>query len=121
HICPPVTIWILRDTYGGLERKGVRVLEVYWEYLRKDKSKVLGIEIPFTLPYTLDGEEHELHGTIDRLSLRRTSQSFINVEDWKTGRDYIGLRWNQQFTIYTWATRQRAFWDPWGEQADELF
>ena len=121
-ICPRVTIWILRDTWSGLLRKGVRILEVYYAHLRKDPGKVLAVELPFTLPYMLDGEEHELHGTIDKLTLRRSAAgSFINVEDWKSGRDYIGLRWNQQFTIYTWATRQRAFWAPWGEQADELY
>lgn len=120
-ICPPVTIWTPRQTWSGLLRKGLRTLELYWEHLRKDKARLLGLEVEFTLPYVLDGVEHELHGTMDRLSVRRSSRIFLNIEDFKTGQDYIGLRWNTQFTIYSWATLQRAFWDAWGDEADQLY
>lgn len=108
----PVTIWCARDTYSGMARKGVATLELYWDRLQGDKAgRLLGLETSFTLPYVLDGVEHELHGTMDRLSLRKAQTSYINVEDFKSGKDYEKLRWNLQFTIYSWATLQPAFWD----------
>lgn len=110
-ICDPVTIWAARDTWSGMQRKAMAVLELYWEYLQGDKSKVLGLEVSFTLPYVLDGETHEIHGTMDRLSLRKGSVPFLNIEDYKSGKDYVKLRWNLQFTIYSWATVQPAFWE----------
>lgn len=120
HLTPAVTIWTPRDTWSGSLRRGLAILATYYESLVKDKGKLLGLEVEFTLPYWLDGEEHEMHGTMDRLSLRRSGRAYLNIEDFKSGRDYIGLRWNVQFTVYSWATLQRAFWDPWGDQADEL-
>lgn len=119
-ICPPVTIWTPRETWTGLLRKGLALLDVYWEQLQRDVGKVLGLEVEFNLPLVIDGEEHLMHGTMDKLTLRRSGRSFINVEDFKTGREYIGLRWNLQFTIYTWATLQPAFWDAWGDEGPGL-
>lgn len=114
-ICPPVTIWCARDTWSGMARMGEATLRAYWDRLQKDVSKVLGLEVSFTLPYEIDGVEHELHGTIDRLSLRKSSATFLNVEDFKTGLDYVGLRWNNQFTVYSYATTRPEFWEQWGE------
>lgn len=119
-ICPPVTIWAARDTYQGLLRKGVATLALYWEYLQKDTGKLLGLEVEFTLPYVLDGVEHTIHGTMDRLSLRRGSQPYINVEDFKSGKDYIALRHNLQFTMYVLATTYREFWQQWPD-GDAMF
>lgn len=120
-ICPPVTIWTPRQTWSGLLRKGLRTLEIYWEHLRRDNGRLLGLEVSFTLPYPLDGVMHELHGTIDRLSVRRASRAYLNVEDFKTGKDYLGLRWNTQFTVYSWATLQPGFWDAWGAEGPALY
>lgn len=115
-ICDPVTIWCARDTRSGMLRKGLATLDLYWEHLQKDVSKVLGLEVSFTLPYELDGETHTIHGTMDRLSVRKmSSTNVLNIEDFKSGKDYEKLRWNLQFTIYSWATTQRAFWDQWHE------
>lgn len=112
-ICDPVTIWCARDTWHGMQRKAMVTLEVYWERLQKDVGKVLGLEVPFNIPYVLDGEEHTLHGTMDRLSLRRSGSAFLNIEDFKSGKDYEKLRWNLQFTIYSYATTREEFWEPW--------
>jgi hypothetical protein len=121
HLTPPVTIWTPRDTWTGSLRRGLAVLGTYYDQLVKDKGKLLGLEVEFTLPYLLDGEWHEIHGTMDRLSLRRTSGGpYLNIEDFKSGRDYIGLRWNVQFTVYSWATLQPAFWDAWGAESADL-
>lgn len=122
QICDPVTIWAARQTYAGLKRKGHQTLDVYANHLVKDTGKLLALEVEFNLPFELDGETHVFHGTMDRLSLRKTTgATFVNVEDFKTGQAYKNLRWNAQFSGYCWATTQRAFWDPWEDQADELF
>lgn len=121
ELTPPVTIWTPRDSWQGSLRRGLAILATYYEQLVKDRGKLLGLEVEFTLPYILDGEEHQIHGTMDRLSLRRTAGgAYLNVEDFKSGRDYYGLRWNVQFTVYIWATLQRAFWDAWGAEGEEL-
>lgn len=120
-ICEPVDIWILRQTWQGLLRRGRDTLELYWARLAKDRGKLLALELEFDIPFTLDGEQHTLHGTIDRLCLRKTSGgSYLSVEDFKSGMDYKNLRWNQQFTVYAWATLQPQLWDAWGEQGAEL-
>ena len=122
QVCDPVTIWAARNTYLGLQRKGHQTIDLYAKHLEGDQSKLLGLEVEFNLPFELDGEQHVFHGTMDRLSLRKTSgATYVNVEDFKSGKDYKYLRWNAQFSGYCWATTQRAFWDPWGDEADALF
>lgn len=121
----PVTIWAARQTWAGMKRKGHQTIDLYAKYLQGDISKLLGLEVEFNLPFELDGEQHTLHGTMDRLSLRKLSgQSYLNIEDFKSGKDYgprIGdLRWNLQFTLYSWATTQLKFWtDAWGQEEGE--
>jgi hypothetical protein len=83
-ICEAVTIWAARQTWMGMLKKGHETLDLYANYLAKDTSKLLALEIEFNLPFELDGVEHTFHGTMDRLSLRKLSgQSFLNVEDFK--------------------------------------
>ena len=123
-ICDPVTIWAARQTYAGLLRKGHQTIDLYGEHLAKDVSKLLALEIEFTLPLEVDGVVHDFHGTMDRLALRKLSgQSYVEISDFKTGQDQKYLRWNVQFTAYGWATTQRAFWtDAWGEeQGNDLY
>jgi hypothetical protein len=83
-ICEPVTIWAARQTWAGLGRKGHQTIDLYAKYLQADVSKLLGLEVEFNLPFSLDGEQHVLHGTMDRLSLRKLSgQPYLNIEDFK--------------------------------------
>ena len=116
-ITEPVTIWAARQTYAGLKRKGHQTIDLYAKYLAGDRSKLLGLEIEFDLPFELDGEQHTFHGTMDRLSLQKLSgQPYVEVADFKTGQDYRYLRWNAQFSGYCWATTQPKFWtDGWGQ------
>lgn len=121
-ICDPVTIWAARQTWAGLGRKGHQTIDLYAKYLVTDVSKLLALEVEFNLPFELDGEQHTLHGTMDRLSLRKLSGTpYVSVEDYKTGQNYGtrkgDLRWNAQFTLYLWATTQEKFWiDAWGQE-----
>jgi len=115
----PVTIWAARQTWAGLLRKGHQTIDLYAKYLEGDRSKLLGLELEFNLPFELDGEQHTLHGTMDILSLVKFSggQTYVLVSDLKTGLDYKYLRWNAQFSLYAWSTTQRKFWtDAWGEE-----
>lgn len=115
-VCDAVTIWAARDNWSGMLRRGIATLGVYWQHLKKDTGKLLALEVHFELDFTLDGRQHTLVGTMDRISLRsRGGQKVLEIEDFKTGVDYIGLRWNNQFTVYSWATTQQAFWDQWGD------
>ena len=83
-ICDAVTIWAARQTWAGLARKGHQTIDLYAKYLQADVSKLLGLELEFNLPFELDGEQHTLHGTMDRLSLRKLSgQPYLNIEDFK--------------------------------------
>lgn len=116
-ICEPVTIWAARDSYSGMLRKGLATLRVYHTQLLDDAGKLLGLEIGFTLPIELEGRAHTLHGTMDRLSLRRSSTSYLNIEDFKSGKAQRYLRWNAQFTLYAYATTFSQFWtDAWGPE-----
>lgn len=118
----PVDIWQAQDTWSGMLRKGLAVLEIFFQRRVSDRGRVLALELPFNVPYELDGEIHTLHGTLDKLVLRKSGNvSYIGVEDFKSGKDYEKLRWNIQFTIYCFASTKREFWEPWGDQADELF
>jgi len=121
QVCDPVTIWAARQTYAGMLAKGHSTLDLYADYLTRDISKLLGLEVEFNLPFELDGEQHTFHGTMDRLSIRKLSGTpYINVEDFKTGLDYKFLRWNAQFSGYCWATTQTKFWvDAWGQEDGE--
>ena len=125
QICEPVDIWAARQTWAGLRRKAHGIIDLYWEYLQSDRGKLLALEVEFNLPFTLpNGSTHTLHGTADRLCLRKTgANTYVNIEDFKTGKDPEKLRWNAQFSLYSWATSQRAFWtDAWGEaEGGELF
>jgi hypothetical protein len=131
QVCEPVTIWAARETWAGLKRKAHVTIDLYYEVLTKDTGKLLALEVEFNLPFTLPngdatsgGDQHTLHGTMDRLCLRKTgSNTYVNVEDLKTGQDYKFLRWNNQFSIYCWATTQLKFWtDAWGmQEGTELF
>lgn len=84
QICEPVDIWAARQTWAGLKRKAHGILDLYFQYLQGDRGKLLALEVEFNLPFVLDGEEHTLHGTMDRVCLRKVgSNTFVNVEDFK--------------------------------------
>ena len=115
--------WLPRDTYGGMKAKGLACLTTYYELLQTDPTTLLGLEIDFRIPIDLSAYgapgDHFVKGTIDRLQMRRRNRHpIIEVRDFKTGKQKWGLRWNNQFTVYNWATLQQEFWTPWPD-ADE--
>lgn len=107
-----IDVWLPRQTYGGLREKGQQVLKLHYEWLKGDTGQLLALEYQFAVPYLIDGVQHTLTGMIDRLSSRRhLRKPVLNVEDFKTGKVPTFLRWNQQFSVYTYASTQRPFWD----------
>ena len=110
----PVTEWIGHDTWGGLLQRSLGNLRAAYEWIKKDKSVLLGLEHTFDVPIVIDGEQHTLHGTIDRLALRMiNSRPVIGVDDLKGyRRKKTHLDWATQWTLYSYASLQPQFWEP---------
>lgn len=117
-----IDVWLPRQTYGGLREKGQRVIKMYAEMIKSDTGQLLALEYQFHVPLLLDGVQHTLTGTVDRMSRRLTSsgkrRAFLNLEDYKTGKVPTYLRHNMQFTAYGWASTQRPFWDGFDDPED---
>lgn len=116
ELTEPVDEWLPRQTYGGLRDRGIHTIRDYYALLVQDtEAKLLALELTFEVPIDLGPVGiHILTGTIDRLSIRKYKRiPYINVEDFKTGRQPTYLRYSPQWTVYAWASLQREFWDPW--------
>lgn len=136
EICEPVPKdgWLPGHSYSGLRGQGLETIRRYADLIRFDESSLLGTEYSFNVPIvgTWDenlGEPHRLVGSIDRLAFAHFRRAeVVRVDDLKTGKDYVGLRWNLQFTAYCYATTRREFWvgdrgeDGFGaERGEELY
>lgn len=107
-----IDIWLPRQTYGGLREKGNQVIHDYADLIKGDDGQLLALEYQFSVYVWIDGRQHTLTGTIDRLSRRlHIRKPFLNVEDFKTGKQPTYLRWNQQFSAYCYASTRPEFWD----------
>lgn len=115
--------WLPRQSYGGLRIKGLRCLDDYYELLRTDTGKLLALELDFLVDVDLSEYgigHHQVKGTLDRLALRKYQKSwYLSIEDFKTGKQQTYLRYNNQFTVYSWASLQPDFWLPWGADAND--
>lgn len=110
----PVEIWIGHDTWGGLLARSLDSLRAADRWLQTEKSVLLGLEHSFDVPIVIDGEEHTLHGTVDRLNLRMVNaRPVIGIDDLKGYRQQkFGLDWATQWTLYSFASLQPEFWEP---------
>lgn len=115
-LCRPVEVWIARDSYASLQRKGVDTLRKYADLLRFDESEVLALEYEFIVPVhgTFDPETqqpHQLAGTVDRLVARHYKRNLtLCIDDYKTGKRSVYLRHNGQGTAYSYASTLPEFW-----------
>jgi len=110
ELCDPVDVWLPRQTYGGLRSRGLRALRDYADLARSDEADILALEYTFTVPIT--GTDHDLTGTVDRLTIRKQRTiPYLSLDDHKTGKKPAYLRHAVQGTAYCYATTQRAFWD----------
>lgn len=107
-----IEVWLPRQTYGGYRDRGLRGLELYYQNLLNDTGTLLALEQRFLVGITVDGEDHELTGTLDRLALRWGSdrKPYLSIDDFKTGRKPEYLRFATQWTVYGYATTQPLFW-----------
>lgn len=107
-----VDVWLPRQTYGGMLIRGRSNLRDYFELLARDDGKLLALEYSWEVPYVIDGREHVLSGTLDRLALRKyRGKPYLSVEDYKSGKKPTFLRHAVQWTTYCWASTQPQFWD----------
>lgn len=134
-ICAPVPPdgWLPMQGYSVLRSKGLATIRQYADLIRYDDHELLATEYPFIVPIdgTWDddeGQPHWLAGSIDRLAARHyLRQLVLCVDDFKTGKEYVGLRHNIQFTAYCYASTKREFWvgargeDGFGERGEQMF
>lgn len=114
--------WARGHTADRLLVDGRSSLRKALGWAKKEKTVLLGIEVPFNVPIEVDGEQHTLHGTIDRLVLRNyAGRRWVQIEDAKTGKKPAHLRLALQWTAYSYATLQPEFWAPYYEEDTEGF
>lgn len=109
--------WLPRQDYNTLRQKGVEALRRYAELSNYDEHEVLALEYDFIVPVA--GTPHYLAGTIDRLAVRwHRKLETLCIDDYKSGRQKWGLRYNVQGSAYAYASLCREFWT--GHQATGL-
>lgn len=111
--------WLPRDTYGGMRNQGLKALDDYYALLTTDDGELLALELTFKVPVDLgDVGIHILTGTLDRLAVRKfRSKKYLSIEDFKTGKQPTYLRYNVQWTAYSYAARKPEFWVAWDDEA----
>jgi hypothetical protein len=112
QIAEKIDRWLPRQTYGSLRDRGREAITTYYKLLTKEDSRLLGLEYQFTVPLLgIDGRQHTLTGTVDRLSIKRFyGTPYISIDDFKTGKQPTYLRYHIQGTCYAYASLQPEFW-----------
>lgn len=106
---------------------GLAIIEKWWGIYQWDTDTVIAREHPFTVP--VQGTDHHLTGTVDRLVLRymgKLDAHVVLIQDYKTNRKvptYSYLQHDLQFSAYAYASTQPEFWAglPNGEKLFELY
>jgi len=124
-ICDPVPPngWLPRQGYSELLNRGIDSIRKYADLVKFDDIEMLATEFSFivNIPGTWDEqlqEPHKLAGSIDQLTAGHYNRKlFLHIRDLKTGKEYVHLRQNMQFTAYSLATLDPEFWTG-GEMED---
>lgn len=108
--CNP-TVMPKMTTFGGLENKGLWILDNFAGKYRWEDRQLVATEHQFLVPFG----RHELSGTVDLIELRdnHKGKRILRVCDYKTNTrkpSFTELAVNVQFTVYSYATQQREFW-----------
>lgn len=106
---------------------GLDLIAKWWGIYQWDTDTVLAREHTFTVP--IEGTDHHLTGTVDRLALRYMGgldTHAVLIQDYKTNRKvptYSYLQHDLQFTAYAYASTRPEFWAdlPNGEQLYQLY
>lgn len=113
-----------RTSFKKYLDEGIEIIERWAGIYRWDTEPVLARECEFTVPVV--GTEHELTGTIDRLTIRYVGDldaHVVLIQDYKTNRKvptYNYLQHDLQFTAYAYATTRPEFWATF-EDGDDLY
>lgn len=111
-----ITVWLPRQTYGGLRERGRITLRDHHRLLSSDESWLLALEYQFAVPMEIDDRLHTLTGTIDRLAIKRHYRKpYLSIDDNKTGKQPTYLRYNTQGSLYAWASTLPEFWLGWAD------
>lgn len=109
------TIWARGQTYSGLRNQGQTALAEAYDWMttgKGSKDTVLATEYTFDVPVYIDGVEHTLHGTIDRLVVRIFAGVwYLGIDDWKSGIKPDHLQHAMQWTVYSYASEDPTFWE----------
>jgi hypothetical protein len=111
QVCEPIPKdgWLPRQDYNTLRQRGVAAIRRYAEMSRYDEHERLALEYEFIVP--MRGTPHYLAGTVDRLAVRwHRKLETLAIDDFKSGKQKWGLRWNVQGSAYAYASLQREFW-----------
>lgn len=105
-------VWPRMTTYDGLRDRGIAALQRLHEVAKWDERRVIACEHEFTVPFG----EHELHGYIDCLEIRKSGKgkNLLRVVDYKVNTkrpNMAELGLDIQFTVYDYATRQPEMWE----------
>lgn len=103
--------WPPRTSYHTYLEKGVKSVKAYKQMMAKKDVHIIAHEYPFLV----DIGEHQIRGYIDRLELRDTGhgEQVLTITDFKTAAKRptkFDLRTDLQFSIYIYASYQKAFW-----------
>lgn len=104
-------LWPKSTSYMGLRKRGLDILADFHARQRFQNRIVLGTEIPFVVPFG----EHELHGYIDLLEIKKsgTGTELLRVVDYKGNTrepNRAELALDLQFSTYLYAVAQKEFW-----------
>lgn len=106
---------------------GLNLIEKWYGIYQWDTDTVIAREHQFTVP--VEGTDHHLTGTIDRLALRYMGgidAHVVLIQDYKTNRKvptYSYLQHDLQFSAYAYASTRPEFWADLdnGERLYELY
>lgn len=104
--------WPKFTSYEGLKQRGVELLRAYHDNLKWDGREVLFTEHRFMVPFG----RHNLTGVVDLGEIRVNGKGkpLLRIIDYKTSTHAptrAALALDIQFTIYTYASMQREFWE----------
>lgn len=74
--------WPKTTSHAGYLKLGLQIIEDFHERTRFDKGEVLGLEVPFMVPFG----EHHLMGYIDKLEIRKNGKGveMVRIIDYKS-------------------------------------
>lgn len=119
-----IDYYLPRTSWQSLYDEGKEILTRWHGHQQWESDVVLAREYEFLVD--VPGTDHQLTGTLDRLSLRyvgKLGRNVVQICDYKTSKKrptYSYLAHDLQFTAYSFATEQPDFWTD-IENGEEIF